>query len=89
MGWLPEFLEKSSLCKLSTGSWKIYNYYDHMWSLLAVHDNIKIDAETKNNSKSKVDPILTLDRMTDESPRYGFAKETSFNKILKECEEDG
>ena len=82
VGVFPEFIDKSCLCKMSTGSWKIYDYFDHTWSLFAVHENL--EDETKTDTSL----TLTLDRKTAYAQSYGFVKKDMVEEILEEYQDD-
>ncbi len=66
-----------------TGTWKIYDYFDHAWSLFAISDKLlnKISTDTP-------DINLILDRMTCNTNSYGFINENTVNDIIEECECD-
>jgi hypothetical protein len=76
VGVSPEMLDKNCKCKLELGQWYIHDYYDHLWSLLAIH-------------KDKVGVTLKFDRETEETTNYGFLKSETVNDFLENSDGNG
>ncbi len=76
LGSQPEILEQSCQSEFQVGFWQIYDYYDHSWGMLGYSDQIDLQSN------------LIFQRLTSDSSKYGFIRQTNFVKFLTDRQID-
>lgn len=73
IGVLPEIIKHKHIYTLSSGNWDVYDYFDHMWTLLVV------------NTKTDPQEELSFHRLTEGDAQYGFILRKALTTIEKDC----
>lgn len=76
VGTTNEFLDKIGILPLKSGKWKYVDYYDHAWSMCAIHKNYSLKSEVEFQRETQMDSD------------YGFIDEKNRQKVLSWIKEE-